>query len=128
MKEISEWKLTKFCRVNRHLLQVSKKLFSKDSLRAVYYAHIYSHLMYGLVVWGSMTPKKNLTKLRTIQNSCVWIVGGKPNRYLTTEVYRDTKLPSLDQMIHMELCKFVHWITMRDLPKPILDMLDSKGG
>ena len=75
-----------------------------------------------------MTSKKNLTKLRTIQNSCARIVGGKTNRYLRTELYKGTKLLNIDQMIHMALCKFGHLITKKELPKAILDMLDSKGG
>ena len=39
---------------NKRLLQNAKKLLSNATLKLIYYAHIHSHLIYGLSVWGSM--------------------------------------------------------------------------
>ena len=36
---------------NTNLLKVSNKFLSKSSKKLVYYAHIYSHLTYGLPIW-----------------------------------------------------------------------------
>ena len=79
-------------------------MLSHDCMKAVYYAHTYSHLMYGLLIWGSMTSSKKIKKLATMQNSCIHLLGQKLNRYST------------------------HRITAKELPKPLHNLLDSQGG
>ena len=37
---------------NTVLLKNTKNMFDKDALKLIYYAHIQSHIMYGLSVWG----------------------------------------------------------------------------
>ena len=43
---------------NKRLLQNAKKLLTSTTLKLIYYAHIHSHLTYGLTVWGNMISKK----------------------------------------------------------------------
>ena len=45
------------------------------SLLKLYYAFIYSHLLYGLSIYGC-THKSYLSKLQTLQNKVVKIIGG----------------------------------------------------
>ena len=42
---------------NKRLLANSRNLLSNYVLKKIYYALIYSHLTYGLVVWGSLISK-----------------------------------------------------------------------
>ena len=39
-------------------------MFDKDTLKLIYYAHIQSHIVYGLNVWGGMVAKEVLNKLQ----------------------------------------------------------------
>ena len=58
---------------NKQLLQVSRNLLDTPTMLKIYYAHIYiySHLKYGLVVWGSMLMKSAKNELEKIQSACV---------------------------------------------------------
>ena len=47
---------------NKRLLQNAKKLLTNATLKLIYYAHIHSHLIYSLSVWGSMISKKKEKK------------------------------------------------------------------
>ena len=38
---------------------------------SIYHAHIYSHLTYTLVVWGSMLTDNKIKKLYKIQKECI---------------------------------------------------------
>ena len=48
---------------NLHLLWSSKNILNTDSLRKVYYAHVHSHLIYGMKVWGSMISPPQINSL-----------------------------------------------------------------
>ena len=58
----------------------------------------------------------------------VRLIGQKPNRYPTQQLYKDERLLPLESLMYMELCRFGHRITTKELPKPLLDLLDSQGG
>ena len=58
-------------RTNRHLLCLAKHLLPVDCLRTVYFSHIYIHLKYSLVVWGSMISKFQLSEIFQVQKNCI---------------------------------------------------------
>ena len=43
---------------NKRLLQNAKKSLLNSILKPIYYAHIHSHLIYGLSIWGNMINEK----------------------------------------------------------------------
>ena len=47
---------------NKRLLQNAKKILLSSTLKLIYYAHIQSHLTYGLSVWGNMISKQSKKK------------------------------------------------------------------
>ena len=52
---------------NKHLLHMGQNFLNKECLLSIYYAHIYSHLMYSLATWGSMLNKCKIEDLSKIQ-------------------------------------------------------------
>lgn len=55
--------------LNKRLLSNARNLLPSKVLQHIYYAHVYSHLTYGLSVWGSMISNKNknnIHKLHTV--------------------------------------------------------------
>ena len=61
---------TNMLRLEKHSLTIQAKMW-------VYYAHIYSHLTYGLILWGNMLNENELTKLQKIQNKCFKLICGE---------------------------------------------------
>ena len=51
---------------NCYLLSISKKFLSEANLVKLYYAHIYSHVKYGITAWGSMAKKSQLNNIYSI--------------------------------------------------------------
>ena len=62
---------------NLHMLRMGKKFLSRSALLSVYYAHIYSHLTYGILLWGNMASKTQLNRLQKIQNKCITAITNK---------------------------------------------------
>ena len=64
-------------KTNKKLLTNAKNLLNTETLIGVYQAHIYSHLSYGLVVWGSMINCQSKEDLYKKQKQCISIVAKK---------------------------------------------------
>ena len=64
-------------RRNCHLLCLAKNLISVDCLCTIYFSHIYTHLKYNLVVWGSMISKSQLSEIFQLQKNCIQLLDKK---------------------------------------------------
>ena len=68
---------------NKHRLSLGQNLLDSHTLKNIYYAHIHSHITYGLTVWGSMASKAQLSDLKKVQNQCIWIIN---KRTITSDI------------------------------------------
>ena len=107
--------------VNRRLLQNAKKLLTNVTLKQIYYAHIHSHLIYSLSVWGSMISKKMEKKLYQIQTECLRLLN---TNIITSsiELYQQNKILPFRLLIKQELMKMGYNISTNNAPIPIIDI------
>ena len=111
---------------NTGLMRRCKNLLTTSTLRSVYFAHIHSHLSYSILVWGSTIKQSVISKLQKMQNTCIKIL--KPNMGLR-EGFKELKIPTVNQLINIELCKFFYKLVNKKLPISLTDCVpsDSKG-
>ena len=110
--------------VNKHVLQLGKNFLNHSSIKNVYYAHIHSHLTYSLLTWGCMINKRQLNDLMKIQKACVRIICKKPS----TVLFEQEHIPTLQNLIDLEVVKFGYKISHRLIPIPIQNIMNAKGG
>ena len=113
---------------NRQLLNISKNFLNTPTMVKIYYAHIHSHLRYGLVVWGSMMTKTSKTELEKLQKACICLVNKKKKNAPTNELFIRNRLLKFSDMIDIELLKFGYMLSRRCLPNPINKIMNKKGG
>ena len=53
------------------MLNKGKYLLSTHAKKMVYFAQIHNNLLYGILMWGNMIQKSDLSKLQKLQNRCV---------------------------------------------------------
>ena len=107
------------------LLRKGKNLLTRHAKKILYYAQIHSVLQYGLVVWGPLSSKGNLSKLQKIQNKCVQLIDP---RVAVATIYKEHKIPRLTDMIFTECCKLWHRYSLKLLPSKLSAIMtkDSK--
>ena len=115
-------------RNNKRLMLQGKNLLDCNSLIKIYYAHIHSHLRYGLPVWGSMISTSNLNKLGKVQQKCVNIIMYKSNITEPTSRSNTSNIVPVAKMIQLALCKLGHQMTYKLLPQPLHNILNAAGG
>ena len=113
---------------NKYLLSISKNLLNEQSLRSIYFAHIYSHLNYSLVTWGSMISNSDKEKLYKVQKSCIRILGCKKKRKNINYIFMDLQILPFPEMIKLELCKYGYKIFKKLLPAPLIKLAYDRGG
>ena len=113
--------------VNKRMLMLAQNLISKANMRLLYYAHVYSHLMYGLTSWGSMISKKDLNLIAKTQTKCISIINGEkaPSDQM---MYKELQLVRFEDMIRTELIKLGFKITSKILPNPLILAFEQDGG
>ena len=79
----------------------------ETALLKIYYAQIHSHLLYGLIIWGSTFPTY-LKKLITLQNKAVKFICAAKFCDSSSPYYKRLKIPKLKDLYKLEVGKFIH--------------------
>ena len=105
-------KLTTKLKCNINLLKHGNKLMTADCKRLVYFAHIQSHLQYGILLWGNSLTLQAINRLTKIQLDCLKCID--PN-----SDFKDNKILKVESLIELESSKFGYKLTHGLLPKRI---------
>ena len=113
---------------NKMLLVTAKNLLPTSALRKLYFAHIYSHLSYSLVVWGSMMSKSSYNSLYKLQKDCVRLIAKAKGNSSAKPLFSDLKIIRLPDLIENELCKLGYRLDKKIFPIPIVDLFHRNSG
>ena len=94
----------------------------------IYNAHIYSHLSYCLVVWGSMLNAECRDKLYKAQKACIRTVGKLKPRDSLHGVFQALQIIPFPDLMQLELTKLGFKVSKKYLPAPILAIFNANGG
>ena len=117
--------LTVKLKQSMHLLRQSNKFLTKATKKLVYYAHVYSHLIYGILIWGNMINQCTISKIQKILNKCFNLITGLAP---TLENFKKEKMLRLTDLIKLENSKLGYQLDKKLLPVNLQELLwtDSK--
>ena len=115
-------------KANQKLLTNAKNMLDEKSLMTIYNAHIYSHLNYCLVVWGSMLNAECRDKLYKAQKACIRTVAKLKHRDSLHGVFQALRIIPFPDLIQLELTKLGFKVSKKYLPAPILAIFNANGG
>ena len=105
-------KLITKLKCNINLLKHGNSLMTTDCKRLVYFAHIQSHLQYGILLWGNSLTLQEINRLTKIQLNCLKYID--PN-----SDFKENKILKVESLIELENSKFGYKLTHGLLPKKI---------
>ena len=110
---------------NTNLLKIGNKFLNKASKKLVYYAHLNSHITYGILVWGNMIDKEIKNKIQKCMDTCFNLIAHLPPTPLN---YKKEKIVRLEDLILLENTKLSYKLQYSLLPQKLHSMLlsDSK--
>ena len=104
---------------NTTLLRNTKNIFHKNTLKLIYYAHIHSHITYGLNAWGGIVMKEVLNK---IQNTCLSMIEQKQKTVVTA---KKEQILNINSLVHLEHLKLGYRMLQNTLPPRIISLLST---
>ena len=110
---------------NTNLLKVSNKFLTKECKKIIYYAHIQSHICYGLSIWGNLTDNFTKSKIQKCMDTCFKLITHTtPNM----KNYKNEKMLTLNQLIELENIKLGYKLHHNTLPVRLSNQIktDSK--
>ena len=112
---------------NTKLLRENKKLVSTHVEKILYYSQIFSHINYGICVWGNHLPNHAIDQLQKLQNKCISIVGNV--KKTSPSQYKNLRILRIDEIIKLENLKFAYKLNNDLLPVKIKEctLQDHKG-
>ena len=101
---------------NTTLIKNTKNVFNKTTLKLIYYAHIHSHITYGLNVWGGLITKEILNKIQKVQNYCLAMIDPLQTTKITA---KQEKILNISSLIRLEHLKLGYRMIHKSLPPQI---------
>ena len=109
---------------NCNLLKLGKNLLNTHAKKNVYYAQIFSHISYCMIIWAKMIKPSNLQKLQKIQNKCFKLSTRQEG---TIQNFHSNGMLRIGDILKLVNIKHSHKVQHSHLPKHILESsrLDS---
>jgi hypothetical protein len=101
-----------------YVIKNVKQNINTDCLKTIYYALVYSHLAYGVILWGS-TYDVHLNKLVIMQTKIIRAISNVTYNEHTQPLFQSLKLLKLQEIYTMEIAKFMYKYTTRDIVEPL---------
>ena len=102
-------------------LKPPKKLLLPRVKKSIYYTHFYSHLKYGIYVWGHKASKAQLSKLQKIPHECTKLITSTNS--IDSCTYKQLGILQVKQIICLETTKLMFKSLKGDLLKMLTEAI-----
>ena len=102
-----------------HIFYNIRHLLSKNNIKTIYYAIIYSRIKYGISVYGQASNTR-VKRVQKLQNQLLKVLSGKKFHHPTDELHAEFELLTVKDITEQEILTFVHNFFSNNLP-PVFD-------
>ena len=110
---------------SNYVLRRLKNVMPNWTKRLLYMSSIQSHLTYGLMLWGSMAQAKDLQRLFKAQKKSLRLIDNASYNSSTDPIFKKYDILKLEDLIQLELSKFMYKFVRKTLPSPLLNLFQT---
>ena len=104
-----------------YAMNINKNILSCNNLRLLYFSLVHPHLTYGNILWGT-SHKSYIQKLFVMQKKAVRIATNSCYNEHSPPLFQRLHIPNLNDLIEINLCRFVYCHLKGLLPSPLDDI------
>jgi len=105
-----------------YIIRSVKNILNSTCLKMLYYSLFYSHLNYGIIVWGTSMPQGSLNKLFKSQKKVIRSISNAVYNAHTDPLFKEHKILKLQDAIDCEILKCMFLVSKSLTPSPIQDL------
>ena len=98
-----------------HIFYNIRDYLTKENIKTIYYALVYSRIKYGISVYGQACTSK-MKRIQTLQNQLLKVLSGKNYLYSTDKLHDEFELLKIKDITKQEISSFVHNFFSNSLP------------
>ena len=102
-----------------HIFYNIRDFLSKENIKTIYYALVYSRIKYGLCVYGQACENK-MKRIQTLQNQLLKVLSHRNYLFSTDKLHDEFELLKIKDLTKQEIATFVHNYFSNSLP-PVFD-------
>ena len=107
---------------NINLLKIGQNHLNTHAKKCVYYAQVYNHISYGIMLWGNTITNAEINKLQKIQNKCFKLCTSQESNI---QNFHNFKILCINEIIRLANAKYCHKVQHSHLPSHVLDCSKS---
>ena len=111
---------------SKFLFERSKRLMTADVMKIFYYSHFYSHVCYGISLWGPMCQKGDFNKLFRKQKDFIRSMSNAKYNAHTEPLFKSLNILKLRDCVICEMSKFGYMLKHDLLPPKITSIFEHK--
>ena len=108
-----------------YLLRKVKNIIPKSSLKLLYHGYTQSVMNYGILIWGPMCNKNVFNRIVKLQKKAIRIIAGASYNAQTKPLFQELKILTVDNLVELELGKFIYKFVKKILPNPIIYLFET---
>ena len=108
------------------MLNSVRNLIPSEQKKTIYMSFINSHLVYGTMLWGPMSMAGGRSKLHNSQIKAMKAITDVKSNNIS-QIFKKYEVLKLEDIINLELEKFMYNQAKGELPLPLLDLFQNAG-
>jgi len=105
-----------------YVLRSVKNFLPTYTLITLYYSFVYSHIQYGLILWGTSASARDLDRVRILQKKSIRQVKNAKYNASTLPICKELDILEFNDISKMELSKLMYQYSVRTLPCPLMNI------
>ena len=98
-----------------HIFYNIRDYLTKENIKTIYYALVYSRIKYGISVYGQACTSK-MKRIQTLQNQLLKVLSGKDYRFSTDKLHDEFYILKVNDITNQEVLTFVFNFFSNGLP------------